>query len=75
MPENFTEDKRLKPGAHPSLFDGGKKKVILRPSPAAPQTRECWRSAAAVATVITVMLNSNGYRTYMPNFSFSLIFS
>ena len=45
--ENFKDDKTLKPGAHPSLFDGGKKKVILRPSAAsaaaktpAPRGRE-----------------------------------
>ncbi|XP_043194346.1 uncharacterized protein LOC122366303 [Amphibalanus amphitrite] len=38
MADNFTEDKKLKPGSHPSLFDGGKKKVILRPSPAVPPT-------------------------------------
>ncbi|XP_037082065.1 uncharacterized protein LOC119104009 [Pollicipes pollicipes] len=35
VPENFNADKTLKAGSHPSLFDNGKKKVILRPSTAA----------------------------------------
>ena len=45
MPENFNSDKTLKAGSHPSLFEGGKKKVILKPSassstPAAKPKRE-----------------------------------
>ena len=38
VPENFNSDGTLKAGSHPSLFEGGKKKVILKPSATSSST-------------------------------------
>lgn len=39
QPDSFASDGTLVHKAHPSLFDGGKKKVILRPSANAPKAK------------------------------------